>query len=226
MADNGEGTKGTGFRKFATPRIIGGVGIAVVVLWALTLIFGSSEAPQGVADKTPMADRSVAVPATTDTHAATPAPGQPALPSGPTTTTGQVGTEMHTTAADPETTTGHGGPVTHGVDTAHDAATQRDAGADHEFDTHAAPAGSTHVAAAPQEPSHNQPAAQGAPGAPTAGHDTGGHTPATLEPTDGHPLPDTNLHKPTPKASPLSKPPSNPCITSWKNAGGVGGAMT
>ncbi len=196
MADNGEGTKGTGFKKFATPRIIGGIGIAVVVLWALTLIFGPSEAPQGVPEKTPIADKSAAVPTTTDTHTAAPAHVEPALPSSPTTTTGQVGSEMHATAADPEITTDHGGPVTHGVDTAHDAATHRDDSADHATDTHAAPAESTHVAPVTQEPSHDQPTAHGAP---AASHDTGGHTPAKLEPTDGHPLPDTNLHKPTPK---------------------------
>ncbi len=42
MADSGENAKGFEFRKFATPRIIGGIAIVVIVLWALTIIFDAS----------------------------------------------------------------------------------------------------------------------------------------------------------------------------------------
>ena len=39
----GKEAKGFEFRKFATPRIIGGIVIAVIVLWALSIILGPSE---------------------------------------------------------------------------------------------------------------------------------------------------------------------------------------
>lgn len=45
MGNNGDSTKGFEFRKFATPRIIGGVVIIIIVLWALSIIFSSSERP-------------------------------------------------------------------------------------------------------------------------------------------------------------------------------------
>ncbi len=190
MADNGEGNKGSGFRKFATPRIIGGIGIAVVVLWALTLIFGSSEAPQVVTDNTHISDRSTAIPTTSGTQAAAPAPADPRHPSGTTATTGQTGSNTHATATDHEITAGQGAAAPHETDTAHDAPTDKGADADHATDTHPAAAESTHAAPAQPEPSHDQPAAT---------HDTGGHTAAVPETMEGHPLPDTNLHKPTPK---------------------------
>ncbi len=37
--------KGFEFRKFATPRIIGGIAIAIIILWALSIIFGSPQDP-------------------------------------------------------------------------------------------------------------------------------------------------------------------------------------
>jgi hypothetical protein len=41
----GNETKGFEFKQFATPRIIGSIAIAIIVLWALILIFGSSDVP-------------------------------------------------------------------------------------------------------------------------------------------------------------------------------------
>ena len=41
----GNEAKGFEFRQFATPRIIGSIAIAIIVLWALILIFGSSDVP-------------------------------------------------------------------------------------------------------------------------------------------------------------------------------------
>ena len=197
MADNGESTKGTGFRKFATPRIIGGIGIAVVVLWALTLIFGSSEGPQGVAENTRVSDRSAAVRTTTGTQTQSPAHVRPSQPSSTTTTTGRVGSQMHATVTDPEITTDPGPATTRGTDTAHDAATDQGAETVREADTHPAPAESTHAAPAQPALPHDQTTT--ARGAPAVGHDTGGHATAIPEAMDGHPLPDANLHKPTPK---------------------------
>jgi hypothetical protein len=196
MADNGESTKGTGFRKFATPRIIGGIGIAVVVLWALTHIFGSSEEPQVVADNTHIATPSGTVPTTTGTHAAAPARVKPAQPSSTTAPTGQVGAEMHASKTDPEITTGRGPATTHGADAAHEPGTDSGAVAIRTADDHAAPAESTHAAPAQPAQPHDQTTAHGAP---AVGHDTGGHAAGTPQATAGHPLPDTVLHKPTPK---------------------------
>ena len=45
MGNNGDNAKGFEFKKFATPRIIGGIAIVVIVLWALTIIFGSPGGP-------------------------------------------------------------------------------------------------------------------------------------------------------------------------------------
>ena len=41
----GKDANGFEFRRFATPRIIGGIAIAVIVLWALSIIFTSPEGP-------------------------------------------------------------------------------------------------------------------------------------------------------------------------------------
>ena len=41
----GQEAKGSDFKKFATPRIIGGIAIVIIVLWALAIIFGTSEGP-------------------------------------------------------------------------------------------------------------------------------------------------------------------------------------
>jgi hypothetical protein len=39
----GNNIKGFDFKKYATPRIIGGIAIVIIVLWALSIIFGSPE---------------------------------------------------------------------------------------------------------------------------------------------------------------------------------------
>ncbi len=41
----GNEAKGFEYKKFATPRIIGGIAIVVIVLWALSIIFRTSEGP-------------------------------------------------------------------------------------------------------------------------------------------------------------------------------------
>lgn len=53
MVTNGESAKGFEFKKFATPRIIGGTAIAIVLLWALAAIFGSSEPSRSEVDVAP-----------------------------------------------------------------------------------------------------------------------------------------------------------------------------
>lgn len=45
MGSSGDSAKGFEFKKFATPRIIGGIVIALIVLWALSVIFDSSGGP-------------------------------------------------------------------------------------------------------------------------------------------------------------------------------------
>ena len=46
MADNEDSAKGFNFKAFATPRIIGGIVIIIIVLWALTILFGTSDKPE------------------------------------------------------------------------------------------------------------------------------------------------------------------------------------
>ena len=41
----GKNAKGFEFRKFATPRIIGGIAIVIIILWALSIIFGTPQDP-------------------------------------------------------------------------------------------------------------------------------------------------------------------------------------
>ena len=45
MGNDEDSAKGFEFKKFATPRIIGGIVIIIIVLWALSIIFSSSERP-------------------------------------------------------------------------------------------------------------------------------------------------------------------------------------
>ncbi len=53
MVNDENNTKGSEYKKFATPRIIGGVAIAVIILWALSIFFGPSDkqASKDTADK-------------------------------------------------------------------------------------------------------------------------------------------------------------------------------
>ncbi|HSO20821.1 MAG TPA: DUF2333 family protein [Desulfosarcina sp.] len=108
MADSGDNAKGFEFRKFATPRIVGGIAILVVVLWAMTIIFGSSKEPAspqsahrqdppavpGSPTKAATADHSPAASgaaghAVVDTAGAARSPGQASAPAqGNTTTAG------------------------------------------------------------------------------------------------------------------------------------------
>ena len=46
MAENEDSAKGFDFKAFATPRIIGGIVIIIIVLWALTILFGTSDKPE------------------------------------------------------------------------------------------------------------------------------------------------------------------------------------
>ena len=41
----GKNAKGFEFRKFATPRIIGGIAIVIIILWALSIIFATPQGP-------------------------------------------------------------------------------------------------------------------------------------------------------------------------------------
>ena len=97
MGNNANSAKGFEFKKFATPRIIAGIAIVVIVLWALTVIFSS---PQGASSKK-------ATPSAADTGqtATTPATEHAAAPTGshqPTAAAPATGTtSTHTPATMP-----------------------------------------------------------------------------------------------------------------------------
>ena len=183
----GTNAKGFEFKKFATPRIIGGIAIVVIVLWALSIIFTSPESPtpaenaahqqDSVAATTHSAsDQTAQAPhGTADAHGTTPAASEAAR-QGPTThktTTGQqTAGSGHTTKA--QETTAHG------------------------------PSAKASGSISTRQPStHQQPMAVTDPNAPTGSH--GAITqPATDQGTpNDHPISSpvigATVHKPAPK---------------------------
>ena len=197
MANNEESAKGFEFRKFATPRIIGGIAIVLIVLWALSIIFDSPKGPssQRVAEKphgTAMeTDASHTARQTESTQPTDPIAAE---------TSGEGHPAGTSDAADHETV------VAHGTAADQESAGRRDTPAAHdtsEAETHGTTDHET-AAVAKTDDSHgatttHQTAAQDAQ-APT--HGTADQAAAAHD-TAGHPLPaaivDTPVHKPTPK---------------------------
>jgi hypothetical protein len=115
----GNNAKGFEFKKFATPRIIGGIAIVVIILWALSTIFISSEGPT-------IKSRAVRQQDSTATagHSAGAVQGKTAS-AVPADTANQAGSATHGTAG------GHGAPAAKKSSDSHATA------------THAAPAAAT-----------------------------------------------------------------------------------
>lgn len=200
----GNDAKGFEFKKFATPRIIGGIAIVVIILWALSVIFGSSKGPamkrhartvEPAASITQTADDDHTRPATADHQAA----AKRAADGG------------H--AAATTDTTGHGRTGSHGPSAGHGTT---DASATAARESHAPAAagdsghgsqGSTAAATADSQPAtHAQPAqrpqSSEAGGPDVAASDHGAAQPPSTshETTDGHPIAaDAPAHKPKPK---------------------------
>mgnify|MGYP001828580297 FL=1 len=112
--------KGFEFRKFATPRIIGGIAIAIIILWALSIIFGTPQSPTSKDTPVRRLDSAVATsPTGSDDRSKTTLAEYPS-------TAARVAKGHSAATAD---TTGQDTPVVHGTTTAVGAATQEASGA-------------------------------------------------------------------------------------------------
>ncbi len=190
----GKDAKGVEFKKFATPRIVGGIAIVIIVLWALSIIFGPSQ-------RQPSSDIAQMQPhqAIEGSPTGTAGHGQPTQTVRPTASplsakgrtsaaADNKAVPVHGAAGASGTPTAQGtmtahGPTPHGVS---DAQQQGTAG-------HKKPA--TTAAKAPA----SQPATAAAHDARAGAHGTAGQPGAT----SGHLMPTTiaaaPLHKPMPK---------------------------
>ena len=180
MGNNGDSAKGFNFKKFATPRIIGGILIIVIVLWALAIIFGTSEQP---ASSTTAEHQ----PATTEV-AATSSDHQPDT----------VEPDNHAPA--PSTTadsSSHGAAdsTVHGVTPDHGQ--QADAASTHDL-SHQKP-----TTQSPVTTSDEHASSTAGQQTATGTHADTGHATAEGAPSDRHPLPSTDMtapvHKPAPR---------------------------
>jgi len=187
----GKEAKGFEFKKFATPRIIGGIAIVVIVLWALSIIFGSSESlsPRHQAD----GHDSAAATAHKDAH--------------------NTGQEMGTKEAPPESHDVAKAPETESSQAAasHDTPASQDHGSAAHEEAAVHEAGDSHTTPATQAAAAHDPAPAGAGQAlpePAAADKHGkpatAHT-ATATKTEGHgtvaghPIDTAPVHKPMPK---------------------------
>ena len=182
MGNNGDSTKGFEFRKFATPRIIGGVVIIIIVLWALSIIFSSSERPA-----------SSAISQTPDSaHVSTPpaASGQQTDAAQGDHTAAMTATAP-TSSGDAVTSTGHGLTTDHGQPT--DTATSHEATSTHQQTSAKSPATTPdkHAASAAGQQS------------PTTTHRAAGDAATGETTSDQQSLPATAMmapvHKPMPR---------------------------
>ena len=129
----GKNAKGFEFRKFATPRIIGGIAIVIIILWALSIIFGTPQGPTSEDTAVRQLDSPVATaPAGSDGRSKTTLAEYPSAAArsakghtAPTTDT--AGQE--TPAVHGATTITHGTPADHGTSTSLGTATQDASGA-------------------------------------------------------------------------------------------------
>ena len=227
MGNNGDNAKGFEFKKFATPRIIGGIAIVVIVLWALTIIFGSpggpppASSPDRPSPQSSAAHQSDSV--APSAHSETVDQSEKSLVKSPFTpvdfdkrhTTAAADATEHTASADHETT-----PPDSSAPGGHDTASQKTAAihptdAGHGTDTHAATDSHGTASAEDRTAAHGRSTqtASAAPDQhPTAASDhdaqTSDHGAASPEATKdstaiGHPLPEiatgAAAHKPTPK---------------------------
>jgi hypothetical protein len=189
MGNNGDSTKGFEFKKFATPRIIGGIVIIIIVLWALSIIFSSSEK---------QASRTVSEGQDATPVAATPADHQTdTLPGGHATATK---TSAHPPSGEAASTTAHGmttaeATTDHGqqADTAgsHEAASTHDTTHQQTSAKHPATTPDEHAASAAGQHS------------PTTTHRAAGDAATGETTSDQQSLPATAMmapvHKPMPR---------------------------
>ena len=181
MGNNGDSAKGFNFKAFATPRIIGGIVIIIIVLWALSILFGTSDKPVSSTRSGQPSTSHVAT--TTSDHETVsshggraPATSTPAHPSSDATAHGNTQTVVAGDNGQHTDTT-----VSHGAAGVPEETTSNHSIATH--DAHASSGTSHQTAAASQK-------------------DTS-HGAVQESPSDRHPLPKTAMtapvHKPTPR---------------------------
>ncbi|BBO88213.1 DUF2333 family protein [Desulfosarcina ovata] len=181
MGNNGDRAKGFEFKKFATPRIIAGVAIAIIVLWALVVIF-SSPVPTAPPDS---AGTSHDTPLKTTSSAETSHVSSPQADDHAATDTTHAGTE---TEADGATASSHQAAAGHVTASAVPST-------DSHGSTSTAKAADTHATVSKDMVTHSQPA--------TTAHKTTSQTAAKPSPVSHSALPATAImapiHKPKPK---------------------------
>jgi len=180
--------KGFEFRKFATPRIIGGIAIAIIILWALSIIFGT---PQGPTSKDTTARLHDSVPMTS--HSGSDDQSKKTLVEHPSKAPGAAKGDTTATAdtTDQGTLAVQGTDGSHGATAAHKTASPEPS---------PMAAGS---AAAQQPKTHQQPVAATDHSAQTSGHGAGQTVAESSTTAGGLPVAATavvaQVHKPTPK---------------------------
>ncbi len=196
MDDNAKSAKGFEYRKFATPRIIGGVGIVVIVLWALTIIFGSPEKPASRQPLQASADQGEAMQASPSAGHDTipPEPGQ--QPAGGAHSAGAASGSGTAGMNDSGPGASHA-PAARGTGTR----THGPSGSTASNASHAA--GNARQHGQPEKPAAPQPAAASGHESPSAAaHDSAAAPPAQHD-VDTRSLPATAViapvHKPVPK---------------------------
>jgi len=213
----GKNAKGFEFRKFATPRIIGGIAIVIIILWALSIIFGTPQGPTSEDTAVHQLDS-----ATTTSPTGNDGQGKTTLveysSSAARAAKNHSGTMVDTTGQDT--------PIVHGTTTAVGAATQEASeatgqGATTHSKTTVQQAGShgtttadqptthgrsakAHGSAATQVPqAHLKPVAATEFSAQASGHGAAVQTKAPHGTSTGHAMPATDsntmAHKPKPK---------------------------
>jgi hypothetical protein len=205
--------KGFEFKKFATPRIIGGIAIAVIVLWALSIIFTSSEGPSSKSGAARQHDS-----ATETAHSGGAGQNKTTLdehPSAPpvTGTSEKRTPAVHVTPAAKDTADSHS-TTTHDDSaaaepgaTTHEKTTDQETGGGHgttaagQTDTHAPAATAAGSAASQQPTTHQQPATAAEHRAQASDHGAAGQTAAPHGTATGHAMPAAAapVHKPAPK---------------------------
>jgi len=192
--------KGFEFSNFATPRIIGGIAIAIIILWALSIIFDRPQDPTSKNTAVRQLDSTVAT-----APAGSEGRSKPALteyPSavapaakGQTTATPDHGTSTATGAAGQ-------GPTTHVTTTVQKTDGSHKSPAAGQPTAHGTSAKATGPAPARQPEPHQQPVAAADHSAPASGHGAASQ-PAAKQGASGHAMPAATVvapvHKPAPK---------------------------
>jgi hypothetical protein len=194
----GKTAKGFEFKKFATPRIVGGIAIVIIVLWALSIIFGPSQ-------RQPSSDMA-------DMQPPPAAEGSPAVTAGHSqpvqkvhTPASTASTKGHTTAtADKQSPTVHGAAGTKGTATAQRAAST------HGPTPHGVSDAQRQATSGHMKPAPTAAKAPASHPVPATAHNTGsgahgadGQAAGQPSTTSGHLMPSTiaaaPVHKPIPK---------------------------